>query len=130
LSTPYHALADAVLVLHALFVAFVILGFGAILIGRFNHWRWTKNPVFRIVHLLAIGFVVLQSWFDQLCPLTVWENELRHKAGQAGYSESFIASWLHKILFYQVEPWVFTMTYTIFGAVVFLFWIMARRDKE
>jgi hypothetical protein len=33
-------------------------------------------------------------------------------------------------LFYQVEPWVFTMTYTIFGAVVFLFWIMARRDKE
>jgi hypothetical protein len=130
LSTPYHALADAVLVLHALFVAFVVLGFGAILIGRFSHWRWAKNPVFRIVHLLSIGFVVLQSWFDQLCPLTVWENELRQKAGQAGYSESFIASWLHKILFYQVEPWVFTMTYTIFGAVVFLFWIMARRDKE
>jgi hypothetical protein len=108
-------------------VVFVVAGFVLILAGLLAHWTWIHNRVFRIAHLVAIGVVVLQAWFGQLCPLTVWENELRRRAGQSGYSESFVEHWLHKILFYEAEPWVFTAIYTVFGVLVALIWFLGRR---
>jgi hypothetical protein len=80
--------------------------------------------------LAVIGIVVLQVWFDRFCPLTLWENELRRRAGESGYTESFIEHWLHEILFYQTEPWVFTTIYTIFGALVLVVWFLGRRDRK
>jgi hypothetical protein len=77
---------------------------------------------------VAIGVVVLQAWFGQLCPLTIWENQLRRRAGQSGYSESFVEHWLHKILFYEAEPWVFTAIYSAFGVLVVLIWFLGRRS--
>lgn len=121
------AIADAILVVHFAFVAFVVAGFLLILIGLMASWSWIYNRTFRITHLAAIGVVVLQTWFGQLCPLTIWENEFRRRAGESGYSESFVAHWLHKILFYQAEPWVFTWIYTVFGALVVTVWILGRR---
>ena len=123
----YSLLADAILLFHFAFVAFVVVGFLLILIGVLARWSWVHNRVFRVAHLAAIGIVVLQAWFGQLCPLTVWENELRHAAGQSGYAETFIEHWLHKVLFYQAEPWVFTVIYTGFGVLVVLVWYLGRR---
>jgi hypothetical protein len=126
----YSVLADTMLVVHFAFVVFVVLGFLLILIGLLARWSWIHNLYFRIAHLTAIGIVVLQAWFGRFCPLTIWENELRRKAGQSGYAESFIEHWLHKILFYQAEPWVFTAIYTCFGILVLLVWILGRRGSK
>jgi hypothetical protein len=122
----YAALADAVLVVHVLFVAFVVAGQGAILAGLWRHWHWVRNLTFRLAHLLAIGVVVLQSWLGMLCPLTVVESEFRRRAGQPVYAESFIAYWLHRVLYYQADEWVFTALYSAFGALVALTWIYGR----
>ena len=65
----------------------------------------------------------------RLCPLTIWENELRRRAGQSGYTDTFVKHWLRDILFYQAEPWVFTTIYTCFGALVVLVWFLGRRDE-
>jgi hypothetical protein len=126
----YSVLADTMLVVHFAFVVFVVLGFLLILIGLLARWSWIHNLYFRIAHLTAIGIVVLQAWFGRFCPLTIWENELRRKAGQSGYAESIIEHWLHKILFYQAEPWVFTAIYTCFGILVLLVWILGRRGSK
>jgi len=125
--TLYSLLADAILVVHFAFVVFVVFGFVLILIGLAARWTWIHNRAFRITHLAAIGIVVLQAWLGRLCPLTVWENELRRLAGQPDYTESFIQHWLHQILFYQAESWVFTAIYTVFGALVVLVWFLGRR---
>ncbi|MBI3772792.1 MAG: DUF2784 domain-containing protein [Gammaproteobacteria bacterium] len=117
-------LADSLLVIHALFIAFVILGLVLIVTGMLRQWRWIKNLWFRVIHLLAIGFVVAESWFGRICPLTEWENRLREAAGGVGYSDSFIEYWLHEIVFYDLPPWLFTMAYTIFGILVLLAWIL------
>jgi len=124
----YSLLADTILVIHFAFVVFVVIGFFLILAGLLAHWSWIHNRIFRIAHLVAIGVVVLQAWFGQLCPLTVWENEFRRRAGQSGYSESFIEHWLHKILFYEAEPWIFTTIYSAFGVLVVLVWFLGRRS--
>jgi len=126
----YGVLADGILIVHFAFVAFVVFGFLLILIGLLNRWTWIHNRYFRIMHLVAIGIVVLQAWFNQICPLTLWENELRRRAGESGYTESFIEHWLHKILFYQAEPWVFTTIYTLFGALVLAAWFLGRRSRK
>ena len=123
-------LADTILVVHFLFVVFVVFGFMLILLGLMAGWSWIHNRKFRITHLAAIGVVVLQAWFGQLCPLTVWENELRRLAGQSGYEQTFVEHWLHKFLFFQAEPWVFTMIYTGFGVLVVLVWFLGRRNEK
>ena len=126
----YSLLADAMLVIHVAFVVFVVIGFMLILLGLLAHWSWIHNRIFRITHLAAIGIVVLQAWLGQLCPLTVWENELRRRAGQSGYTETFVEHWLHEVLFYQAEPWVFTTIYTGFGVLVVLVWFLGKRSKK
>ena len=108
----YGIAADAVLVTHTLFVAFVVAGQALILAGVARGWRWVRNFSFRLAHLAAIGIVVAQAWLGVLCPLTVLENSLRRRAGEAAYSESFIGYWLHRVIYYDVEPWIFTALYT------------------
>ncbi len=126
----YSLLADTILVIHFAFVVFVLLGFILILLGLLARWSWIHNRKFRIAHLAAIGIVVLQAWFGQSCPLTVWESSLRRQAGESGYTETFIEHWLHKVLFYQAEPWIFTTIYTCFGVLVVLVWFLGRRNRR
>ncbi len=120
MTSLYRVLADVVVVLHVGYVAFVILGQAAILIGWLRRWRWVHNLIFRLAHLTAILVVVLESWFGIVCPLTTWENVLRAKAGQATYKGDFIAEWVHEILFFNCPPWIFTTCYSTFGLLVVL----------
>ena len=117
--------ADGLLTIHALFIVFVVFGLILIIAGLIRNWRWTRNPWFRFIHLGAIGIVVIQSWLNVICPLTIWENTLREKAGGVTYAGSFIRHWLHKLIFYQAEAWVFALAYSVFAALVVLAWYLA-----
>jgi hypothetical protein len=117
--------ADLVLLAHALFVGFVVVGFALILVGLARGWSFVRRPAFRYAHLLAIGVVVLQAWFGIECPLTTLESDLRVEAGQAGYGSSFIQDWLYRLLYYRAPPAVFTLLYSLFGAAVVLVWWFA-----
>ena len=118
--------ADAILVLHVLFVCFVVLGLLLVLLGRQRGWRWVRNPWFRLVDAAAIGIVVVQAWLGVLCPLTIWEVGLRAQAGDAVYAGSFIAHWLERLLYFQAPAWVFLIAYSLFGALVAASWIWVR----
>ena len=122
----YLLAADGILAIHALFVAFVVLGLLMVLAGGLFGWSWVRNRRFRMVHLAAIGIVVLQSWFSVICPLTQWEMSLRNKAGEATYPGSFIAHWLETLLYYRAPEWVFILVYTLFGMLVVASWFWVR----
>lgn len=108
--------ADVVLVLHFAFVAFVVCGFALIWAGHFTGWPWVGNRTFRSVHLAAITFVAIESLLGMVCPLTQWEDALR-----GGSTErSFVARWLHTILFYDLPEWVFTSMYVAFAVLTAL----------
>lgn len=115
--------ADAILVLHVLFVCFVVFGLLLVLLGRRRGWRWVRDPWFRLGHAAAIGIVVAQAWLGMLCPLTIWEVRLRAQAGDAVYAGSFIAHWLERLLYFQAPAWVFLIAYSVFGALVAASWI-------
>lgn len=122
----YLFVADALLVTHVLFVAFVVFGLLLIVAGGIRGWSWVRNPWFRVTHLACIGIVVLQSWFGVICPLTTWEMAMRARAGDATYAGSFIAHWLGELLYYQAPPWVFALAYTAFGLLVVASWARVR----
>jgi hypothetical protein len=122
----YAFAADALLITHVLFVVFIVPGLILIFIGRFLCWRWVRNPWFRIMHLLGIGVVVVQSWFGAICPLTTWEMALRSREGETVYQGSFITHWLQELLYYQAPPWVFVVCYTVFGGLVLSSWFFVR----
>ena len=117
-------LANALLVIHFAFIAFVVAGLILTVIGFFRKWRWIRNLWFRALHLCAILPVVLEEWCGLMCPLTVWENALREAAGGKGYSEDFLVFWLRRLVYYDFPPWVFTLAYTGFGALVVLTWVL------
>ncbi|NUM79804.1 DUF2784 domain-containing protein [bacterium] len=121
-------LADIILIIHFLFVGFVIAGLLLIFFGAWRRWRWIRNFWFRILHLCAIGLVAGESLLGIVCPLTTWENQLRSKNGGA-YQTSFIQHWVHKIIFYDAPEYLFTIIYVIFTLVVIatLVWIRPNR---
>src|SRR5919108_5386578 len=109
---PYSLLADAILLVHFAFVAFVVLGFAVIWAGYFCRWEFVRDIRFRLAHLAAIGFVLAESLAGFICPLTTWENQLRVQAGEsAAYSGSFIRHWIQKLLFHDWSDQTFTVIY-------------------
>ena len=122
--------ADAVLLLHTLFVGFVIIGLVLVFAGRAFDWLWVRNWWFRVAHLVAIGVVVLQAWFGVICPLTTLEMALRREAGDASYAGTFVSHWLESILYYQAPAWVFAACYTAFAALVVLSWFWVRPNRR
>ncbi|MDA8017991.1 MAG: DUF2784 domain-containing protein [Thermoanaerobaculia bacterium] len=85
----YRLSADLLVLVHAGFVLFVLAG--GLLVLRDVRWIFLHVPA-------AIwGFLVeARGWF---CPLTTWENQLRHAAGDAGYRGGFVENY--------VIPWLY-----------------------
>ena len=84
LPVRYRLLANAVVIVHALFIVFIVL-------GGFVAWRWRRVAV---LHVPAAIWGVLIEYRGWICPLTPLENSLRTKAGQSGYSGGFIEHYL------------------------------------
>jgi hypothetical protein len=125
----YRVAADLVLILHTAVIVFILFGLVAVLLGVALRWEWIRNFYFRVAHLLAIAYVVAQTFLGVACPLTILENDLRVRAGQDPYAGAgFIQFWLHRLIFFDAEPWVFTLCYALFGlAVAATMWLAPPR---
>ncbi|OYP38359.1 DUF2784 domain-containing protein [Rhodopirellula sp. MGV] len=118
--------ADLTVAIHFAYVAFVVFALPVTLIGGAAGWRWVRNRWFRGLHLAMIGIVVVEAWAGVTCPLTLLENYLRAQSGNATYRGDFIATWLHEAMFFDPEPWVFTVLYTTFGLAVLASFFVVR----
>jgi hypothetical protein len=128
----YSQLADAVVVLHALYVAVVVLGLLAVIVGAVLRWQWVRNFWFRVIHLCMIGIVALEAVAGIPCPLTVWEAELRLAAGQPVQADSFVGRCFQNLIFYEGPPWVFTTLHCLFFVAVLatLIWVPPRWPRS
>jgi len=81
--------ADAVLIVHAAFVLFVVLGGFAVL-------RW---PSLAWIHVPAAIWGALIEFAGWICPLTPLENSLRVRGGEGGYEGGFIDHYVTSMLY-------------------------------
>ena len=131
MQTFYALSADAIALVHLAYVAFVVLGLVAILVGMLLGWRWIRNPWFRGLHLAAILFVAAEALAGVTCPLTIWEQDLRIAAGQETFEGQFVANCVQAIMFFEAPAWVFTLCYCLFAtAVLATFVLVPPRFKR
>src|SRR5262245_40017931 len=102
----YALAADLLVVIHILYVAYIVGGVAVILIGRWRKWAGVRNPWFRLTHLIAILIVVYELIVKANCPLTTWEMQLRGSAGQATNQTTFMDRLLSFILVADAPHWL------------------------
>jgi hypothetical protein len=119
-------LAEVLLVVHFLIAAFIVAGLVVVWLGAPLGWRWVRNPWFRYLHLGAIAFVAAEALLGIACPLTVWEDLLRGGVRP----ESFVARWVHRLLYYRAPEWVFTAGYALWTlATLLTLWLVPPRRR-
>ncbi|MCE3554413.1 DUF2784 domain-containing protein [Pseudonocardia sp. RS11V-5] len=85
----YRFLADAVMLVHFTFLAFVAL-------GGFLAWRW---PRVIVLHAAAVGWGLVSVFAHVECPLTAWEDRFRRLAGEQGLARGFIDTYLTGVIY-------------------------------
>lgn len=101
----YQALADIVVIVHFVFIVFVVGG--GLLVLRWPRIAWLHLPA-----ALWGALVELMQW---PCPLTPLENYLRERAGGVAYEGDFIMRYLPPLIY----PDHLTATLqTLFGIAV------------
>ncbi len=115
-------LADAVAIIHAAYVAFVVIGFAAIVAGAVAGAQWARSFALRAAHLAAILLVCVEVMIGAVCPLTTLGHSLRFRAGVASYPGDFVGYWIDRLIFYNEPNWDFGLLYFVFAAAVALSW--------
>jgi hypothetical protein len=100
----YSTLAILVLILHALFILWIILG---ALITR-------HRPLLRLLHIASLIWGIITELTLWPCPLTLLENWLEAKAGVQPYNGGFLLHYLDKLVY----PDISTTLLTIAGVFV------------
>lgn len=100
-STLYLILVELTVLLHFLFVVFVVIGGVAVL-------RW---PRLIYAHLLAVAWGIYIELTGGICPLTPLENRFRHLAGMDPYEGGFINHYIMPILYprgltHDIQIWI------------------------
>lgn len=85
----YNFLADIIVIVHLLFILFVILG------GLFAlKWRWVGW-----LHVPAAIWGALIEFMGWICPLTPLENRFRRLAGEIGYTGDFVERYILPVIY-------------------------------
>lgn len=85
----YSLLADFVLILHLMFVLFVL--FGGLPALKWPRAIW--------LHLPAVAWGAFVEFSGWVCPLTPLENWLRKQGGNTGYNSDFIEHYVLPVLY-------------------------------
>jgi hypothetical protein len=118
----FRAAADAVVIAHMAFVAFVVLG--GLLVWR---WRWIAW-----IHLPAALWGVAIELGGWICPLTPLENSLRRQGGAATYEGDFIERYLLPLLYPTAltREWQYALAAFVLVLNAVIYWGVARTRRS
>ncbi len=121
----YKIAADTVIIIHFLWIGFVILGFPVAL--YYNSAKW------RLIHLAAVILMILMQVTRTICPLTYLEAWLK-SGGNAKevYPGAFIAEWVEKLIYVEDVTLEKIMYATIayFLIILLSFWFRPLGRKK
>lgn len=101
----YRLAADGLLLLHVLFIVFVMAG------GLLVRWK----PVLVWIHVPAAIWGMLIELIGWTCPLTPLENHFREVAGGQGYQGGFVQHYLLPLIY---PDWLTIKAQYVLGGLV------------
>ena len=117
----FSILADATVVLHVAFVAFVLLG--GLLVLRWRRVAW--------VHVPSVAWAAWVEFAGWYCPLTPLENWLRQRGGGLPYTSSFVEHYVLPLLYPSAltrdMQWLLGAIVVLVNAVVYVAVAVSRK---
>jgi hypothetical protein len=114
----FHLLAVVVLVLHLLFIGWVLLG-----------WLLTRRrPGLRWAHIVSLLYGIVIETGLWPCPLTLLENYFLERASIAPYREPFLVHYLEALVYPDVSPVL--LTWCAVAVCGFILAIYVRRFQR
>ena len=119
-------LAEAVLAIHLVVIAFNVFGLVAIPLGGWLGWRFVRLFWWRALHLASLAVVAAQALAGQACFLTVMQDAL-----SGAHRSPLIMSWINRLLFWPLPLWVFAALYVIIFLYTLALWrfVPPRRSR-
>ncbi|TWP53015.1 DUF2784 domain-containing protein [Lentzea tibetensis] len=103
-------LAELVMALHFALLAFLVL-------GGFFAWRW-RGVIYP--HLAIGAWAILSLLVDVTCPLTVWENFFRARAGMPVLETGFIDHYIDGVWYPESAS---VTVQLVLGTIVIISWV-------
>lgn len=101
-------LAEAILAVHLVVIAFNVAGLIVIPIGAWRGWRLVRIFWLRLLHLALLAVVAGQALAGRACFLTLWQDEL---TGRAAAAPPLIMRFVDRLIYWDLPMWVFTAIY-------------------
>lgn len=114
----YNIFADTVVLIHFLWIVFLL--FGAFLRKIHRHIKF--------LHIIGLAYALIIQIFDLYCPLTLFEFWLRRLSDPTlRYETSFISYYLEKLIYVEVSREVILILTFV---IILLNFILYMRDKN
>ncbi len=115
----YRILADVVIIVHLLWILFLIAG---------PYWGSRHRPVM-MIHGAGLVFALISQLFGWYCPLTILEVWLQEKRNaEQSYPGSFIAHYAKKLVYVDLSAdIIFALTLALVGVTILTYWRAVRK---
>jgi hypothetical protein len=120
----YNLLADIVLVIHFLWIIFLILGFPIIL---YMNLYWP-----RLIHAGGLVAALIMQITKTYCPLTLWEARLTYNGVSSLPPRPFLLRIIENLIYIDTQNlWIISILTVIYiGAVALSFWLRPLRKSR
>ena len=119
----YHLLTQLTVIIHMLFILFVVVG--GFFIGM--------NRRIRIIHIISVVWAIYAELSSGvICPLTSLENYFAHHAGLSTYKDDFVTRYLIPIIYQEnlTRSIQFIIAGIVIGINVISYTIYLRAKKK
>ena len=119
--------SEIVLLFHFCIFLFIILSFFLIPFGYYQKWEWVKNKYYRLIHLVLMGIILIETILGFMCPLTILENYLRNDIGV----DNNLTQIIHQIMYWNLPNYQFIILYILsFSYLIFLWFFFKPNFKK
>jgi hypothetical protein len=101
-------LAEVILAIHLIVIAFNVLGLVIVPLGGLLGWRIVRVAWLRLLHLALLAIVVGQALAGRACILTIWQDDL---TGQGSSPPPMLMKFIDGLIYWDLPLWVFTIIY-------------------
>ncbi len=116
--------SEIVLLFHFSIFLFIILSFILIPLGYHKKWKWVKNKYYRLIHLILMGIIFIETILGFMCPLTILENFLRNDIE----INNKITQIIHQVMYWDLPTYQFIILYLLSLLYLIFLWFFFKPD--
>ena len=116
--------SEIVLLFHFCIFLFMVLSFFLIPLGYHKKWEWVKNRYYRLIHLILMGIIFIETILGFMCPLTILEDFLRNDIE----INNKITQIIHQVMYWDLPTNQFIILYLLSLLYLIFLWFFFKPD--